>query len=66
MDLFTAFIDFLNLSDNTSYFKEACDKLMDRDEYLGIRIVNFLTVLFSIIAILFFFFVIYLLLKKIN
>jgi hypothetical protein len=33
MDLFRAFRDFLNLTDNTNYLKEPYDKLVDRNEY---------------------------------
>ncbi|SHG45572.1 hypothetical protein SAMN05444372_10657 [Flavobacterium micromati] len=61
MDLFTAFLHFLNIADNSNYLKEAYDKLVDRNEYLGIRIVNFLIISFSLIALLFFVFVLYVL-----
>jgi hypothetical protein len=61
MDLFTAFLDFLNIADNSNYLKEAYDKLVDRNEYLGIRIVNFLIISFSLMALLFFVFVLYVL-----
>jgi hypothetical protein len=33
MDLFRTFLAFLNLTDNTNYLKEPCDKLVDRNEY---------------------------------
>lgn len=61
MDLFTAIIDFLNLTDNTNYLKEASDKLVDKNEYLGVRIVSFLIISFSLIAVLFFLFLFYIL-----
>lgn len=63
MDFLTAVVDFLNVSDNSHYIKKDIKKLFDRNEYLGSRIFSFLSLLLTLIAILFFIYIIYLIIK---
>jgi len=64
MDFLTAILDFLNVTDNSHYIKKDIEKLSDKNEYLGPRILSFLSLLLTLIAILFFICLLYLIIKQ--
>ena len=64
MDILDVINNFLNIADNTHYIRKNYDKLIDKNEYLGVRIISFLSIFITIIVILFFVFIIYLIFKK--
>ena len=64
MDFLTAVVDFLKVTDNSHYIKKDIKKLLDKNEYLGPRILSFLSILFTIIAIIFFIYVVFIILKN--
>jgi hypothetical protein len=64
MDFLTAILDFLNVTDNSHYIKKDIEKLSDKNEYLGSRILSFLSLLLTLIAILFFICLLYLIIKQ--
>jgi hypothetical protein len=64
MDFISALLDFLNLTDNTHYLGKAYEKLTDKNEYLGERILSFLSLLITLIAFLFLIYIIYIIIKK--
>jgi hypothetical protein len=64
MDFISALLDFLNLTDNTHYVRKAYEKLTDKNEYLGERILSFLSLLITLIAFLFLIYIIYIIIKK--
>jgi hypothetical protein len=66
MDFLTAILDFLNVTDNSHYIKKDIEKLSDKNEYLGPRILSFLSLLLTLIAILFFICILYLIIKQKN
>ena len=63
MDYLDALFNFLNISDNSHYIKKDYNALIDKNEYLGKRILSFLSILITTIAIVFLIYIIYLLLK---
>jgi hypothetical protein len=64
MDILTAIIDFLNVTDNSHYIKKDIKKLLDKNEYLGSRILSFLSLFITLIAIVFIIYIIYLIIKQ--
>lgn len=63
MDFLAAIVDFLKVTDNSHYIKKDIEKLLDKNEYLGPRILSFLSLLITLIAILFFIYIMYLIIK---
>jgi hypothetical protein len=54
MDILDVIVNFLNVTDNSHYIRKDYDKLIDKNEYLGTRIFSFLSILITVIAIIFF------------
>jgi hypothetical protein len=63
MDYLDALFNFLNITDNSHYLRKDYDALIDKKEYLGKRILSFLSILITLIAIILFIYIIYILLK---
>lgn len=64
MDLISAIFDFFNVFDNSHYIRNDYNKLTDKEEYLGVRILSFLSLFITVIAILFLIYIIYIIIKK--
>jgi hypothetical protein len=64
MDFLTAIVDFLNVSDNSYFVKKDIKQLLNKNEYLGLRILSFFSLIITVIAVLFFIYVIYLIIKQ--
>jgi len=62
MDFIDFFSNLLNLNDINFSIKKKFEKMLDKNEYLGIRILSFITILLFFSAILFFIYVIYIIL----
>lgn len=62
-EIISGVLDFLNIFDKTHYIRLNYQKLIDKNEYLGNRIVSFIVILLSIIAIVFFIFIIFIIFK---
>ena len=63
MDYLDALFNFLNIFDNSNYIRKDYNALTDKNEYLGKRILSFLSILITIIATVFIIYVIYTMLK---
>jgi hypothetical protein len=63
MDAIDAILNFFNITDNAHYVRKEYNKLIDKNEYLGSRILSFLSLLLTLIAILFFIYALYLIFK---
>lgn len=63
MDYLDALFNFLNIFDNSNYIRKDYNALTDKNEYLGKRILSFLSILITIIATVFIIYVIYIMLK---
>jgi hypothetical protein len=63
MDAIDVILNFFNITDNAHYVRKEYNKLIDKNEYLGPRILSFLSLLLTLIAILFFIYALYLIFK---
>ena len=58
MNYLDALFNFLNIFDNSNYIRKDYNALTDKNEYLGKRILSFLSILITIIATVFIIYVI--------
>ena len=59
MDYLDALFNFLNIFDNSNYIRKDYTALTDKNEYLGKRILSFLSILITIIVVAFFIYITY-------
>jgi hypothetical protein len=64
MDFLSAILDFLNVTDNCYYIKKDIKRILDKNEYLGPRILSFLSLTITIIVILFLIYLVYKIIKQ--
>lgn len=64
MDFISAIFDFFNVFGNSHYIRKDYYKLNDKEEYLGVRIISFLSLFITAIALLFLIYIIYTIINK--
>ena len=60
MDILDILINFFNLNDNSNFLRIQFNKMTDKNEYLGVRVIGFLSIFISFISFIFFIHIIYL------
>lgn len=64
MDFISAIFDFFNVFDNSHYIRKDYYKLNDKEEYFGVKILSFLSLFITALALLFLIYIIYIIINK--